>query len=54
MLSMYAAELLAKLRHLTLVGQDEDGELEWAGTERAWQTSRWAEKCIYEFSNIWK
>jgi hypothetical protein len=31
-----ARELLAKLRHLTLVGQTEGGDLEWMGTEEQW------------------
>ena len=33
---MYAYELLPKLTHLTLVGQDEDGELEFVGTAQQW------------------
>lgn len=33
---MIAYELLADLRHLTLVGQDEDGDLEWVGTDKQW------------------
>jgi hypothetical protein len=32
-----AKELLAKLICLTLVGKNEDGELEWAGSEEEWQ-----------------
>lgn len=35
---MYAYELLPRLRHLTLVGQDEDGALEFLGTFKQWQT----------------
>jgi len=31
-----ALELKLKLRHLTLVGQDEDGSLEWVGTSAQW------------------
>ena len=31
-----AKELLLKLTHLTLVGQDEDG-LQWTGTEKDWE-----------------
>jgi hypothetical protein len=31
-----ARDLLAKLKHLTLVGQNEQGELEWMGTEEQW------------------
>lgn len=33
---MPAYQLLAKLRRLTLWGQDEDGELEWCGKSTAW------------------
>lgn len=33
MTSMYAYELLPRLKYLTLSGQDEDGELEWIGTD---------------------
>ena len=34
---MLAYEFLARDRAgLTLVGRDEDGELEWIGTERQW------------------
>lgn len=28
--------LNANLTHLTLVGQEEDGRLEWAGTDEQW------------------
>jgi hypothetical protein len=31
-----ASDLRAMLRHLTLVGQNEQGELEWMGTEEQW------------------
>ena len=31
-----ASMLLAKLRNLTLVGQNEDKELEWCGTDAQW------------------
>jgi len=33
---MIAYELLARLRHLSLAGQDEYGDLEWMGTYRQW------------------
>ena len=33
---MPAYQLLAKLRRLTLWGQNYDGELEWVGTTRDW------------------
>ena len=35
-----ANELLLKLTHLTLVGQNEDGELEWVGTVEAWNKTK--------------
>lgn len=31
-------ELRAKLNNLTLAGQNEDGELEWIGTNEQWST----------------
>ena len=31
-----AKELLLKLTHLVLTGQNEEGELEWVGDEKAW------------------
>ena len=31
-----AKELLARLRHLTLVGQNEGKELEWVGSDKQW------------------
>lgn len=37
--NMFAYQLLAKLRSLTLWGQDEDGELEWCGTSSQWELS---------------
>lgn len=33
---MYNYELLPKLTHMTLCGQDDDGELEFIGTEENW------------------
>jgi hypothetical protein len=33
---MIAYQLLARLNHLVLCGQDEYGELEWMGTGRQW------------------
>ena len=38
--NMLNYELLPKLTYLTLVGQDEDGELEFIGTEEAWEAAR--------------
>lgn len=36
---MKAYELLAHLKHLQLVGQ-EDGELQWLGTDLEWKAMR--------------
>lgn len=33
---MQAYQLLARCTHLTLWGQDEDGDLEWVGTNDHW------------------
>lgn len=35
--NMIAYQLLARLTHLTLWGQDEDGELEFVGTNDQWK-----------------
>lgn len=37
-------QLLAKLHHLILAGQNEDGELEWIGTSRAWRLAELEEQ----------
>lgn len=34
---MYAYDLLPRLTHLTLCGQDEDGELKFIGTAKQWK-----------------
>lgn len=34
-----ASELLAKLRNLALCGQNAEGELEWIGTSKQWESS---------------
>ena len=34
-----ARELLAKLSNLTLVGQNDEGVLEWTGTASQWKKS---------------
>ena len=34
---MFAYELLAKCKHLTLVGVDDDGDLRWVGAEMDWK-----------------
>lgn len=34
------SELQVFLEHLVLAGQNEDGELEWIGTEEQWQRVR--------------
>lgn len=31
-----AKELRSKLNNLTLVGENDDGELEWVGTNKQW------------------
>lgn len=41
-----ANELLAKLRHLTLVGQDEEGKLKWVGTQEHWKNCVLEEEAI--------
>lgn len=41
-------ELLPKLRHLTLVGQNEEGELEWVGTAREWRLATLEEELMYD------
>lgn len=43
-MELLAAELRAKLETLTLVGQNEEGELEWAGTAQQWDKARKLEK----------
>lgn len=35
--NMYAYQLLARCKYLTLCGQDEDGDLEWVGTLAHWK-----------------
>lgn len=35
-----AYELLAMLKYLTLTGQDEEGNLEWVGTDEQWRLAR--------------
>lgn len=46
---MIAYELLARLRLLVLCGQDEDGELEWLGTQQKWNQ---VESEIATFENL--
>ncbi len=46
---MIAYELLAKLRRLTLVGQNEDCELEWVGTSRQWDLETEEESIIRDW-----
>ena len=41
----YAYELLPKLKYLTLTGQNEEGDLEFFGTEREWDKAE-----VYEFA----
>lgn len=45
---MYAYELLPKLIHLTLTGIDDEGNLEWIGTNQQWYE---ANKMEQEMSN---
>lgn len=45
---MYAYELLPRLKYLTLVGQDEDGELEFWGNWGQWQIVQKMEMNLYE------
>lgn len=51
---MKAYELLAKLRHLTLWGQDVCGELEWVGTYQDWVLVEEEKKNILAFDEIKK
>lgn len=39
-------ELLPKLRHLTLCGQNEEGELEWIGTAQEWRFAELEEELM--------
>lgn len=48
-----AYELLAKLRILTLWGQ-EDGELVWAGTDKQWKALKFEEESILRDNEIKK
>jgi hypothetical protein len=45
------AELRAKLEHLVLAGQDEEGRLEWIGTEKQWNNARLMEEALLIKSN---
>ena len=51
---MKAYELLAKLRHLTLLGKNECGQLEWLGSYRDWVLTGEEEKNILAFDEIRK
>jgi hypothetical protein len=35
-----AKELLLKLKNLVLAGKNEDGRLEWIGTDKQWELSQ--------------
>lgn len=37
---MQAYELQAMLKYLTLVGQDDEGNLEWCGTNAQWRLAK--------------
>lgn len=44
---MYAYELAPRLKYLTLVGQDDEGNLEFLGNEAQWRLVRAMELEIY-------
>lgn len=44
---MYAYELLPRLTYLTLVGQDEEGNLEFIGTNHQWLEANKMEEEMY-------
>lgn len=39
-----ASELLSKLNHLTLVGKNDEGQLEWIGTQKDWRAAEVEQK----------
>lgn len=45
---MYNYQLLPKLRHLVLAGKNEEGELEWIGSEKQWQAAKHEEDLIID------
>lgn len=47
-----AYELLAKLRLLTLVGQNDEGELEWVGTTKQWKELKYEEESILRDADL--
>lgn len=49
---MKAYQLLPRLRLLTLAGKNENGELEWIGTDSQWDKVRWHERVFEEFNYI--
>ena len=49
---MYAYELLPKLKYLTLVGQDDEGNLEFWGTEYAHKRASDFEENLYLYLGI--
>jgi len=50
-MTIHAYELLPKLTHLTLVGQDDDGDLEFYGTFKQWHDSARMEDLLWEEAN---
>jgi len=44
---MYAYQLLPRLTYLTLVGKDDEGNLEFWGTDYAWKRVAIMEKEMY-------
>jgi hypothetical protein len=58
---MYAYELLARCRHLTLCGIGEHGELEWEGTYLNWVSVEsekvnivYLDRVDKEFQSLWR
>lgn len=47
---MIAKNLLSKLRHLVLAGKNEEGELEWIGTEKQWNRAQTEENLNEELT----
>lgn len=44
---MTAKELKAKLKYLTFVGRNSEGELEWVGTKKNWEDAEWELEADY-------
>jgi len=50
-MTIHAYTLLAKLTNLILVGQDDDGDLEFYGTFKQWHDSARMEEVLWEEAN---